>query len=92
MGYGDITPQTAVEQGVMLAVLLLGYILLGVFIGSITDMLRQARKEEQLSRHITAIQEWLIQHQQVSGSLKEPAKAFPTAVLYGIVCVNPTFL
>lgn len=45
VGYGDITPQTSVEQGVVLAVFLVGLIFFGVLIGSLTQLLSKASKE-----------------------------------------------
>lgn len=44
VGYGDIAPQTAAEEGVAIFVFVLGIIFFGVLVGSLTQLLQSASK------------------------------------------------
>jgi len=44
IGYGDITPQTPLEEGVAIFVMVLGIIFFGVLVGSLTQLLQSASK------------------------------------------------
>ena len=44
IGYGDITAQTTVEEGVAIFVFVLGIIFFGVLVGSLTQLLQSASK------------------------------------------------
>ncbi|KAK9797413.1 hypothetical protein WJX73_008201 [Symbiochloris irregularis] len=63
VGYGDITPYTAPEQGVAIIVMIVGILFFGILLGSIGDMLQRAtksaRKAAILRDKMANVENWL---------------------------------
>ena len=63
VGYGDVTPYTAAEQGVTICVEIVGILFFGILLGSIGDMLQRAtksaRKAALLRDKMGNVENWL---------------------------------
>ncbi|KAL3138951.1 hypothetical protein ABBQ32_005763 [Trebouxia sp. C0010 RCD-2024] len=83
IGFGDITPITNAERGVMLLVEILGVLFFGILLGSITSLLQRASqevKEAQMFRekmgHVT---EWM-GRSQLPRNVKEKIRCYYSEV------------
>ncbi|KAK9836539.1 hypothetical protein WJX74_002745 [Apatococcus lobatus] len=71
IGYGDITPQQPAETAIALAVELLGVLIFGVLLGSITELLSRASR---LSRRAALFRQKMVGVNDYMGKRKMPRK------------------
>ena len=71
IGYGDVTPQQPAETAIALCVELLGVLIFGVLLGSITELLSRASR---LSRRAALFRQKMVGVNDYMGKRKMPRK------------------